>query len=452
MYNSNNRQYVFKQSSEKLWNFYCDLNLGLCYSTLTRRNTWSQPVSIQRNIHPSFCAEMDREDRFHILFQDNFGNILYALIDKEKVNIDTVLNSKSPSLYNKHLSLTPVKNLTHFFFVLQHSNSAILAHQIYSDGKASIPKVIDYVTDSNCPYSTVRDKSDNMYVFYQLSDGQYFQVGYKKYIAAKKFWGEFTPVTRYEGDCEFPRTIVDPNNIMHICYQRRSFKQYELVYQQKMPDRNIWTSEFIIHSSAYPFDEASLLFISDTIIVYWVRSDTIFFSSSKDLGKSWSKPLRYNFPAGKQLMCISYKTNNYYENEKIAMADVPGSFVNGIKLAFYQDIVPGGMENLSPSELKNLIVESLKLLKANVEELKESESTIQEEILRLSYEQQNMEKEIEKHSVRLSLAESKIMEESKNLKNEITNLKKLFTKKFKIKKRATENTVNKKQENSKDDT
>jgi hypothetical protein len=427
VYSFDYRQYILKQSSGKMWNLYHDDRLGLCYSTLNKRNTWNEPISLQKQIFKNFFAEIDSEDNFHILFQNSSGNIYYSQLDSYGgVKTSPVLNSKIPAAYNKFLRVIPFKNEKHFFYVLQHSNKMILAHQVYTNSAVATPKVIDYAVDNSWPYCVAADKSNNIYAFYQLSDGKHMQIGYKKYISSQKLWGEFTPITRYSGDCEFPRTVVDSKDIIHICYQRRSQKQYELIYQQKIPDKNIWTNECIIHSSPYSFEDASVLCANDKVIVYWVRNDTIYYSSSNDSGISWSKPTRYNFFQGRQLMCLYYSSNVTYEKEKTAIRDVPGVFTNGLKVAFYSEAVESSPANLSPSELKNMIVESLKLLKGGIEELKESDSGIRDDIARLSIAHQALEKDIIKYSVKLDLLENEI-KQLKVLSSRLEDFKKSVT-------------------------
>jgi len=424
LYSFDYRQYILKQSSGKVWNFYFDAKLGLCYSTLTKRNTWNEPVSLQKQVFRNFFAEIDAEDNFHILFQDSSGNIYYSQLDAYGgIKTTPVLNSKVPAAYNKFLNIIPFKNEKHFFYVLQHSNKMILAHQICTDSTVAMPKVIDYAVDNAWPYCVLADKSNNIYVFYQLSDGKYMQIGYKKYIAQQKLWGEFTPITRHSGDCEFPRAVIDSGNIIHICYQRHSQKQYELVYQQKIPDKNIWTSECIIHSSPYSFEDASVLCVNNKIVVYWIRNDTIYYSSSNDSGVTWSKPLRYNFFQGRQLMCLYYSSNTTYDKEKVAVKDIPGVFINGLKIAFYSEVVESSPASLSPNELKNMIVESLKLLKDSIEELKESDSSIRDDIARLNLAHKALEKDIVKYSVKLDLIENEV-KQLKTLSSRLEDYKK----------------------------
>lgn len=407
MYNANSRQYIFRQSTDVLWNFYYDDKQGLCYSTLTKRNNWTNPVSLHKNANRYFFADMDQDDRFHLLFQDTQGNVNYSYLDGESIKTVPVLNSKTPSVYNKHLYLIPFRNNVLLFYVLQHESSFMLAYQTINDGKINNPKVIDYVTDSSCPYSVVCDKASSVYIFYQSSDGRYLQLGYKKYNIAQKFWSEFTPVTKYAGNCEYPKTIMDSNNIIHLCYQRKLQKQFEMVYQQKMPDKNLWTNEIVIHSSVHSFENSSILWLNDSIIIYWVRDDIIYYNTGSQSGNDWSKPAKYNSSSGRQVLCMSYRTNNIYESEKLAVRDIPGSFVGGLKLLFYQPSSGNG-ENLSAEELKNLILDSLKLLKANIEELRETDFNAREELTKLTNGYQELEKELVKCTVKLNFLETQL--------------------------------------------
>ena len=408
MYSSLNRQYIFKQSSGKVWNFFYDEKSGLCYSILTRRNTWTEPVSLQKDIYRAFYMDIDYEDCFHILFLDKQGNIFYSKMDSENLKTLPVLSSKSVSLYNKHLSLIPQKNNIHLFFVLQYNNACILAHQILSDETVNNPKVIDYVNESDVPYTAVIDKSGSIYTFYSCSDGKYMQLGYKKYIPSRNYWSEFIPVTRFKGNVGYARVLVDEKNVIHACYQRHTGSQYELVYQQKIPDRNIWGDECIIHNSSYPYTESAIVLVEASIIVYWVREDIIYFSSSKDGGNEWSKPVRYGFPAGRQLLCVSYKTNLPQENEKLLSTSMPCIFINGFKLAFSGEAGENEAKFMSTDEFKNMILDGLKMIKISIEELKESEENLKENVASLAHALEVAEKEIAKYNVRVSLLEGEL--------------------------------------------
>lgn len=405
MYNSNSKQFIFRQSKGDIWNFYHDYRYGLCYISLTKRNTWTNPVSLHKNVFQSFFVDMDMEDRFHIMFQDNQGNIHYSLLDKDSIKTVPVLQSKAPSTYNKHLCLIPFKNNVHFFYVLRQESSPIFAYQALSEDRISNPKVIDYVSDKTHPYSLITDRSQNIYAFYQSSDGNHLQLGYKKYNIQRKLWNEFAPVTKHAGDCELPGIVADSSGIMHLCYQRKTGKQFELVYQQKIPDKNIWSNEVVIHVSTHSFEDSSIFWVNDNIIIYWVRDDIIYYCLGTQSGNIWEKPLRYSFPTTHKLLCLSYKSNNAYEIDKTAIREIPGSYAGGLKFAFYQLPSENG-ENLSADELRTLILDSLKLLKGGLEDLKEADINLRDDLNKYGNRQKELEKDMVKYAVRLDSFET----------------------------------------------
>lgn len=408
MYSSDKKQFIFRQSTGKILNLYHDSRLGLCLSLLSRRNIWTEPVSLQKNAQKYFFADIDSEDKIHILFQDKQGNIFYSCMENESVTTIPILTSKTNSSYDKHFYLIPMRNSIHVFYVLLHNGSYLLSHQKLEDDKVLTPRVIDYVTDSKLPYSVILDKSNNLFAFYQSSDGKHLQLGCKKYNTAQDFWGDFTAITRFDGDSEYPRTIMDKDGIIHICYQRHDQNKYELVYQQKIPDRNIWTTECVIHSSAYPFKDFSILYLEGTLIIYWIRDNVIYYSSSKDSGNTWSKPSRYNFPAGRQLMCFHYNSNMPYDIAKISVREIPGAFINGIRFAFFEQSLETA--RLSTHDLKDMILDNIKSIKGSVEELEESDRDLEKEISRIDMELNKLEKEFIKYTVKLDYLQDQLNE------------------------------------------
>lgn len=406
MYNPNRKQYIFKQSSGKVWNFFYDEKLGLCYCTLTKRNTWTDPAAIHKDLHPPFHADMDYEDNFHILYQDRAGNINYTFMNADTLRTTPVLQSKQPTPYNKHLFLLPVnRNQVHLFFIIEYNNNRMLSHQVLSEGRAGNPKVIDYVTGGSLPYSITTDSTGVIHAFYQASDGTYLQLGCKKYSPAQKGWSEFVQTTMNDCNSEAPHVATDKRNVIHLCYQRLVQKQFELVYQQKIPDRNLWTGETVLHSSAYPFALSSLVCSNNNVTAYWIREEMIYHTTSTDNGSSWSKPARYQFQAGRQLLCIAYRSNAPQEADRFQAQELPGSFLGGYKLAFLPqgDNTP---DTLSPNELKNMIVESLNLLKGNVEEVREALTKLEERFNTLQYAQETLDRELVKTSLKLGLLEN----------------------------------------------
>lgn len=122
---------------------------------------------------------MDNNECFHLIYQDLHGNILYSELDSGSLTTLPILNSKSPSLYNKYLYLIPVKGTIHFLYILFYNNDVLLTHQMFVNGSVRSPKVIDYVKRNNLPYSAVLDNSGNIYIFYQPTNNAALELGYR---------------------------------------------------------------------------------------------------------------------------------------------------------------------------------------------------------------------------------------------------------------------------------
>ena len=161
----------------------------------------------------------------------------------------------------------------------------------------------------------------------------------------------------------------------------------------------MWTSESVLTSSLSSFQEYSMVAIKSSLVVYWIRDDLIYSTSSNDLGAAFSKPLR-GTPLSKQFVCTKFKSNSPYEH--ILAHEIPASFVNGFKLMFFnQTLDPESGLNID--EMKSIITTDLTQLKKQVSDLKENQKILMENIRTLSTTQQNMQQMVQKELSKIML-------------------------------------------------
>ncbi len=391
MYNPSSKQYVFKDSEGKLWNFFYDNSQGICYSVFSKRMSWSEPRVVQTEAYEQFYAEIDEKDCFHIIYQDKKGNIIYCFMQQnEIIKALPVLTSKSHSVFNKHLSLIVANGCVHIFFIIEHNGIYMLSYQTITDGVPVAPKKVDNITLLPNPYTVVFDLNDDIYVFYHISDGRNNQIGYKKYSTVNKTWSEYSQITMFSSDSQNPRVVVDRNGIYHICYVRKQDKQFQLVYQQKIPDRNMWTSESILAGSSIPIANISILSVKNSLVIYYLKDDALYSFTSNDSGSSFTKSPK-STALTRQHICVRYKSNSPYEH--IQADEIPASFVNGFKLMFTNDSID--LESgLNTDEMRAIITSELKVLKRQVADLKEAQNIIFNNIKALESNQQSMERSL----------------------------------------------------------
>jgi hypothetical protein len=416
MYNFFSRHYIFRRSDGEILDIYCNNRHDLCSARLGGKSILPEPTVIARDVHPYFYAEMDENNVYHVLYQDNTGNINYIYMDGQWSRVIPVLGSKTPSAYNKQLYIAPLKNNIYLFYVLQHDNSFLLAYQTVTKSRVGTPKIVDYVSGSSIPCSLIYDSNENIYAFYQSYDGKYLQLGYKKMDTARKHWSDFTPVTKFMGSCEYPHAIIDSNGTIHLCYQRRTQKQYELVYQQKGRDKNLWSAETILHSSVYPFENSSVIQTGEKIYVYWIRDDVIYYTASGISGSSWGRPARYGSQPGRQLQCICWK------EQSASPGIFPGTLSNGVRLIFLDSPVSKTAPQLSQleafareggpyaGEMKGMVMDSIKQLQEKIDEINTGWTGTKKELARMTNAYADLSRELGKLSLRLNLLENKIRE------------------------------------------
>lgn len=429
MYNFFNRHYIFKRSDGEIIDIYCDNRQNLCSSRLSGKNSLTDTRLIARNVHPYIYAGMDERDVFHVVYQDNDGNINYMYMDGQWSRAIPVLSSKTPAAYNKQLFIAPFKGLVYLFYVLHHDNSFLLAYQTVARGRAGTPKIVDYVSGSSIPCSIVYDDNENIYAFYQSYDGKYLQLGYKKMDTARKHWSDFISVTKFMGNCEYPHAMIDSGGTIHLCYQRRSQKQYELVYQQKGMDKNLWSSETVLHSSSYPFENCSVVQTNERLTVYWVRDDVIYYTAGRLSGDGWSRPARYAGQTGRLLQCICWKEQN--ASLVPSPGIFPGTLTNGVRLAFIDIPVsktgprlslpePAAREGSAHAgEIGEKLMDSIKQLQENINEISTGWAGAKKELARLANTYFELSREVDKLSLRLNLIESKLKELSNPYKSAV---------------------------------
>jgi len=121
---------------------------------------------------------------------------------------------------------------------------------------------------------------------------------------------------------------------------------------------------------------------------------------------------------------MSYKSNASHEAGKIQAPCVSGSYVGGLMIAFYPDVLSASSASISADELRSMLLDSLKYLKSSVQELKQAETNTCDVLSKLTSSQQETEKELVKNSVKLNILENEI----NKLKEQINNIMSIVSK------------------------
>lgn len=355
MYNKDTKQFLFKWSNGDTFNFFVDSSNNLCYSNLNKKNTWSKPITIKKEIHPCFYADIDSKDKIHIIFQTLNGDIFYTFINSKSTKTMQILKSKTSSSYNKYLHLIPLKDSVHFFYILHHKNSMILSHQILKNSTLSNPQIIASSSKNIYPYSVFASDIGNIYLYYNFFDGKFFQLGYKTYSPFEAMWTKFSQITNSNSDVLLINALIDSFNTTHILYKEKCQKNTYNFYYAKFSSDDTFLK---IPINKIPAPNPSLTILQKSLIILGINNNIIHFIKSDDLGSTWSDieqcTMNGNF------FCVGFKSNL----DQNQISTLPISFVNGYTIASFNKI-----SSVSTNDFKAIVLDSLNLLKNKFEKL-----------------------------------------------------------------------------------
>ena len=338
MYDRFKNQYIFKLSNERTINFFYKENVGICASILNKRNMWTESILLVKDCHRGFSADIDKDDRIHILYQDSKGNLSTILYSDSERKIKPLLGSKSITAYDKKLTALSTADSTYYFYVLEHNGSKLLSYQnTLPDFTFSQPKVIDYCIDIKLPYCAFADSSGSVMVFYFCADSRHKCPGLKIIDGEKGTISDFMPISNFSEDVSILGGFCDSAGTCHFLWDRKKQGKYELCYSYKAPGSETFEAEQVIVVSAFPHTNSSIIEKDSTIICYWTTDSTIYFSTSTN-GKHFSEPEKYTLFDGKQFYCMTFKSNSCDRDSNLIGYSVPGNFSNGYRLAFSEAV------------------------------------------------------------------------------------------------------------------
>lgn len=413
MYDIRKGQYIVKLSTGKVLNFYHEERLGLVYSVLGRRGNWMDPVAAARGSVPGFSIEIDSSDTIHIFYQNREGHLLYTNSHSDKWIPHPILNSKNAEAYEKHLKMLLIGKNIHFLYTLKYNDSILLSHQVLSDMKnLSTPKVIDFVPEGELPYAATTDNSGSITVYYPSADGKFYQMGLRQYNPGTGQWSEFKPVSSYTGDNDSPHVLHDFSDTTHLLWSRRGRSGFDLVYRYKRAGQSAWSADRILATLGETCSNASILCINDETVIYWFQGGILYSLLLDKNLSALNKPEKLSFVENRQMHCILYRTNQAEENTRFCTQELPGSFQNGFRLAFIQGHLAQDLTNLTPDDLKNMIIDSLKSLTLQMSTLKETQQKLENSFFSIQAGLQNFQKEWTKGAIRLDTVESDLRGQS----------------------------------------
>lgn len=434
MYDRFKNQFIFKMSNGKIINYYFKENSGICASSINRRNLWSDSAILARDSTKGFSADLDKNDKISLLYQDTKGNLYIVRYLNTQYKTYKLLNSKNITAYDKHLKILSFNNSTFYLYVIEHNGNKLLSYQ--SSNRDLIfgnPKVIDYCSDSLLPHTAFLDSNGMVVVFYICEDTKHRSLGIKSINCENDSVGEFIAVSEYSVEALILGGFCDSDGNYFLLWERKKDEKYELCYSCKFKDSEKFEPEKVIDISIQSHVNASIIEKNNYVVCYWVMSNTIYCSISRDK-KHFSTPEIYNQFDGKQFYCVSYKENSSGRVLNNSGETLPVNFSNGIHFAF-SDLDLGSMLETRSTPIQNSNKEKfddfeakLKLINDRLEALEkkllQNEMELQKALIRIN----QLESELNK---KIKATKARVYEEDIHVNKPSSNIEQVVLDKFK---------------------
>lgn len=317
---------IIRRSDKDMFYIYLETD-GLCYNYYDANGYIVHKNKIISDIDLDFTKysfSLDKNNNIYCIYCNNSLQVLQCnegssmFTQKEYITYD----------YNKFGLIFPYvkyidKNSHIFYYVFNNnsSNTCALFHN-YKHNDYWIENKIDfinYIVLNN--FIILWNKSVPTVFYLNLINGCE-EVFCARFNIESLTWREPLQITNTGKNKIYLSGIKDSINFYHLCFCEYEGSGYIVKYVSVYLNEN----KFNLHTSSclsppcacmYP----SIIKVRNTILVSWVNFNKLFTCSSKNFGKSWSKPIVDDYSTQDKFIRASFDSN-YEEDLKYNVSHV----------------------------------------------------------------------------------------------------------------------------------
>ncbi|MEY8304342.1 hypothetical protein [Anaerosalibacter bizertensis] len=266
-----------------------------------------------------FAANIDSEDKIHIIFLLKDGNLIYYLYNERKWLKSFIKKLDTQSNIYKYLNIYIINNEINIFYTyanLINQNIWTIEQLIGSKNNWTKIRVNTFLSEKlPNPYYIDYDNMGNIHLVFSAKEKSLNHVYYTFYNSFIKKWNQIPEkISSSNVNNLFPYLFVDSKSNVHIIWSSLNSKDYILNYKKFTPlgqDRYKWKEIKLPTISNLDFIPIAL---EDNRIlkIIFIKNNKIHYLYSKDYGLSWFKS-KNSYEINKDLWLLSYSSNSLDE-------------------------------------------------------------------------------------------------------------------------------------------
>ncbi|MCR1897938.1 hypothetical protein NSA47_02915 [Irregularibacter muris] len=293
--NKNIQEYTYIQDSlNQSFIFYVDKQHNLIFNELKTDNNYTNTKIVKSNV-ADFAANIDKNNKLHLLYLLNSGELIYAVYLNKTWEENVVRKLDPRSNRYKYLNLFIHESHISIFYAFTNiinTNLWSIEHITKDSTYWSKKTILSVFSGKNfTPFYLDKDKFGNIFLIYRAKEYTTNHIYYTFYNIFNKEWVKApAKISSSEIDNISPYLFIDSRDNIHVLWYSLDDNDYLLTYKQLSPMRQSkyhWTEINLpkITNSSYPpimFEKNNKLYI------VCIGEDKIHCLVSENYGLNWN--------------------------------------------------------------------------------------------------------------------------------------------------------------------
>lgn len=289
--NGTKESIFLKNSLNQSFILFKDDNKNLIFNKINRDNNL---ITIDKDVL-DFSATIDEEDRLHLLYLDNSGDLIYCIYSEDNWQKNLIGKLDVQSNIYKYLTLFVHKNTINIFYVFANIinlNLWTIEHITRNRDKLKKHVVANIFSEKVIdPFYIDSDEFGNIYLVYSGKEYNNYNIYYLFFNTFTKIWTTTpTQISSSNANNILPYLFVDSQNNIHILWYSSNNTNYLLKYKRFS---SVGESKFQWKEINLPkilgYNYPALMFEkNNNLNIIYVSEEKIFNLTSNDYGNTWS--------------------------------------------------------------------------------------------------------------------------------------------------------------------
>lgn len=311
--------FILQTTDNHLWYFFYSNYNSICYSLYSNKH-WSNPVTVTKDVNYNFSVNLTDEDNIYVFCQDKLGNVVLCLYENEKWTSKIILENKADEIHDINFQMlfsSQSLNLMYSMPISGEKNAQLIYHSKDKNKWAS-PQILDTIIPFTYTPFTLQKISDTHSIAFYEKRGNDCALGYREFSSTLKKWGNFNPFhsTSYT---YIDQSFLTTEDTIHVLYIVKTSFSYQLIYKYK--NGSEWSSQLVIYE-CNKIDICSLFILDNQLWIIWYINSQLYTCISQNLGKTFSKPSRYQGHYISAPMKASFISNLKQKEEKLYLREI----------------------------------------------------------------------------------------------------------------------------------